>query len=178
MGCLSATANVWVCVALLPAASCASAPPAALLTPDQARDCVFDQRSRVEAARVTGNLAAVREHRAAARRCLSLLRDGGTTTPQQALHLADSHARRAEVLQEIGLERFVPAELSRAARYEEFALRSGILPPSALQSRAELHREWAADVHKLGWVMIARHHTQRAERVERRLRGGLPPPAP
>jgi hypothetical protein len=157
------------CAPLLLAASCSAARPA-LLTPDQARDCVYDQRSRAEAARVSGNRAAARDHRAAARRCLSLLNEGGTTTAEQALGLADSHARRAETLQSIGLTRFVQAELDRSSRYEEFALRSVVLPAPTLKSRADLHRAWAADFRRLGWRTIASHHTQRAETLERRLR--------
>jgi hypothetical protein len=163
----------WSWTLVLMAACAGRAPP--LVTPEQAQDRVYDHRSRVEAAKVRGNRAEAREHRAAARRYQRLLSEGRTATPEQALLLSDQHARRAEALQRSGRSRFVKRELERAATCEQFALRNGRLAREQLRSRAAEHRAQAQAYRRLGWTTLARHHRQRAELLESSLRTSPPP---
>jgi hypothetical protein len=158
-----------------PVAACRSHAPV-LISPEQAQDQVYDARSRAAAAAMTGNVGAARAQREAAKRYQRLVREGKTTTPDQALARASEHGDRAEAYQRSGMSRFVQAELDRAASYEDFAVSTGGLPPTTVQTRAADHRARADAFSRMGWQPLARHHRQRAERLESALR--VTPPSP
>jgi hypothetical protein len=167
---LSRARGPWMMFLLLgPVAAC-GAPAPVLISPQQAQDQVYDHRSRAEAAQVSGNRGAAREQRDAARRYQRMVREGRTTTPDQALARASEHGQRAEAYQRQGLSRFVQAELDRAATYEDFAVNEGGLPRDTVQARAAEHRARAESFSRMGWQPLARHHEQRAERLESALR--------
>jgi hypothetical protein len=172
----SLTLGSLVVLCFVGSAACARQAPL-LISPEQAQDRVFDHRSQAEAAKMTGNLSAARMQREAAGRYQRLVKEGRTTTPDQALARAGEHGSRAEAFQRAGRSRFVQAELDRAATYEDFALGSGRWSPDALQARASEHRARAAAYDRMGWTPLARHHQQRAKRVEEALRT-RPPAAP
>jgi hypothetical protein len=145
--------------------ACSSAKPR-LVTPQQAQDSVYDHRSRAEAARMTGNRGAAREHRAAARRYQHMMEEGRTVRPDQALARGAWHRQRAEAYHRQGYTRFVSAELEAAEIYEDFAVAAGGVPPEVAERRAAEYRERAQAYRHQGLHPFAEHYGRQAAKLE------------
>ena len=156
-----ASAAAVACSALV---GCRSAPP--LMTPEQARDQVYDHRSRAAAAWMLGNRGVARKHRAAASRYQNLIQTGQTTRPEEALERGVWHRERAEALQNAGYTRFVPAELAAAAKYEDFAATVGAITRDTAARRAIEYHRLAKKYRRLGLRPFFQHYAQQAEKLQ------------
>jgi hypothetical protein len=137
-----------------------------LLTPEQARDRMYDHLGRAEAHRLERAPQLVRNEQNAARRYRRLIQEGKTTTVEQALSLADRHRQRADAYRLMGYTRFVPGELKKAAGYEDFAVSVGGFKPPAAQAKAREYWDKAARYDGLGLKRFAEHYRRQGEKLQ------------
>lgn len=149
-----------------------------LISREDAQERIYDSVSRAEALRMVGRHKSARSERERARHYWRLIREGRTTTAEQALDQAVRHRQLADQYQDAGYVKYAAGELERAAQYEDFAAAARGLPPERAQDRAYQHRQRATAYRRLGFGRFATHYERQAKKLERVAQAPPLPPAP